>query len=86
MSAFDLISTTIDAPYGVGVSASQLAEAITDLDTAKTLISSVLAFFSEVSVSLQSAFIDEMNLDIEAVKQVAIEFQDLAGYPMALAA
>nr|WP_321457131.1 hypothetical protein [uncultured Cohaesibacter sp.] len=86
MSTFDIIATTIDAPYGVGVTAPQLAEAITCMDAAKGLFVSVASFFAEVDVSLQQAFIAEMQLDLDAVKAVALQFAEMAGYSSPLIA
>jgi len=56
------VMSTVSAPYGVVVTAVQLAEKIADIGSAETCDCSVFAFLSEVSPQLQRAFIDEMGV------------------------
>lgn len=79
------VMSIVSAPYGVRLTAAQLAERIADLQSAEARDCSVFAFLSEVSPKLQRAFITEMAVDPEAVGHVARRFSDLAGFPMALA-
>lgn len=51
------VMSTVSAPYGVLVTATQLAERIADIKSAETCDCSVFAFLSEVSPQLQQAFI-----------------------------
>lgn len=79
------VMSTVSAPYGVLVTAAQLAEKIADIKSADTCDCSVFAFLSEVSPMLQQSFIDEMGVSKDAVTQVAKKFSDLAGYKLPLA-
>ncbi len=79
------VMSTVSAPYGVMVTAGQLAEKIADVKSADTYDCSVFAFLSEVSPKLQQSFIDEMGVSQDAVTQVAKKFSDLAGYKLPLA-
>ena len=79
------VMSTISAPYGVLVTAEELAEKIADIKSAESCDCSVFAFLSEVSPKLQHSFIDEMNVSKDAVTAVARKFSDLAGYKLPLA-
>ena len=79
------VMSTISAPYGVLVTAEELAEKIADIKSAESCNCSVFAFLSEVSPKLQHSFIDEMNVSKDAVTAVARKFSDLAGYKLPLA-
>lgn len=79
------VMSTVSAPYGVLVTATQLAERIADIKSAETCDCSVFAFLSEVSPQLQQAFINEMGVSLDAVARVARKFSDLAGFPLPLA-
>lgn len=79
------VMMTIHAPYGVLVTAEELAEKITDLKSVETCDCSVFAFLSEVTPALQLAFIEEMGVDKSAVEEVAGKFSALAGYKLFLA-
>lgn len=79
------VMSTVSAPYGVVVTAVQLAEKIADIGSAETCDCSVFAFLSEVSPQLQRAFIDEMGVSKDAVAKVAQKFSALAGFPLPLA-
>lgn len=77
--------STVSAPYGVLLTAAQLAEKIVDIKSADTCDCSVFAFLSEVSPELQQSFIDEMGVHKGAVIAVAKKFSGLAGYMLPLA-
>ena len=79
------VMSTVSAPYGVLVTAAQLAEKLTDIKSADSYDCSVFAFLSEVSPKLQQSFIDEMGVSKDAVTQVAKKFSVLAGFQLPLA-
>ena len=79
------VMSTVSAPYGVLVSATQLAEKIADSKSVDTFDCSVFAFLSEVSPKLQQSFIVEMGVSKDAVTQVAKKFSVLAGFQLPLA-
>lgn len=78
--------TTVNAPYGAGLSARQLAAKIGDLSSAATCDAAVFAFFSEVSPATQAAFIEEMGVDKVSARDVAHRFALLADIPLPFAA
>lgn len=79
------VLSTVNAPYGTKLTASDLAALISSTDSAMNGDASAFAFFSEVSEELQIAFVEEMGLDRQAVRDVAAWFADLVGYPLPLA-
>ena len=79
------VMSTVSAPYGVLVTATQLADKIADIKSADSYDCSVFAFLSEVSPKLQQSFIDEMGVSKDAVTQVAKKFSVLAGFQLPLA-
>ena len=79
------VMSTVSAPYGVLLTAAQLAEKIADINSADSYDCSVFAFLSEVSPKLQQSFIDEMGVSKDAVTQVAKKFSVLAGFQLPLA-
>ena len=79
------VMSTVSAPYGVLVTASQLAEKIADSKSVDAFDCSVFTFLSEVSPKLQQSFIDEMGVSKDAVTQVAKKFSVLAGFQLPLA-
>jgi hypothetical protein len=81
-----LVLATVNAPYGAGLSAHQLAAMISDPASASDFNAPVFAFFSEVSPALQHEFIVDMGLDGEEVSAVASQFAELSGYTLPLAA
>ena len=81
-----LVLTTVNAPYGAGLSARQLAAKIADPSSAATCDAAVFAFFSEVSPSMQAAFIEEMGVDKVSARDVASRFSLLADIPLPPAA
>ena len=86
MSVAEKILATVDAPYGTGVSAGELAVAIADTASVETCFMPAFSFFSEVKPELQQQFIAEMEVPVEAARAVARGFQTLAGYKLPLAA
>lgn len=80
------VLTTVNAPYGAKLSAYQLADKIVDPESACIFDASVFAFFSEVSPSLQRAFVEDMGVDKTKVQQVASAFAAKCGFRLALAA
>ena len=79
------VMSTVSAPYGVLVTAAQLAEKLADIKSADSSDCNVFAFLSEVSPKLQQSFIDEMGVSKDAVIVVAKKFSELAGYKLPLA-
>lgn len=79
------VMSTVSAPYGVLVTAAQLAEKLADIKSVDSYDCSVFAFLSEVSPKLQQSFIDEMGVSKDAVTVVAKKFSELAGYKLPLA-
>ena len=79
------ILATVNGPYGTNVSAQQLAALIADPSCAQACNACAFAFFSEIALATQLAFIAEMNVDPAKVKAVARQFSDMAGYPLPLA-
>jgi hypothetical protein len=84
-SATAKVMSTVSAPYGVLLTAAQLAEKIADINSADSYDCSVFALLSEVPPKLQQSFIDEMGVSKDAVAEVARKFSDLAGYKLHLA-
>jgi hypothetical protein len=80
------VLATVNAPYGAGLSAHQLAVLIAEPSSAFVCDASVFAFFSEVSPEAQTAFIEEMGVDPGQAKAVASKFAHMAGYSLPLAA
>lgn len=80
------VLTTVDAPYGTGVSAHQLARMIADPDSASQCAGPVFSFFSEIPLSTQMQFIASMGVDVAMARQVAGELSRLSGYALPLAA
>lgn len=86
MSTACIILSTVNAPYGTGLSAEQLASSLCDIAAAEAALGPVFAFFSEVDPVLQRAFIAEMGLPDHTVRQVAQHIQASCPFPLALAA
>ena len=79
------VLATVNAPYGTSLSAEQLALKLADPASADHYDASAFAFFSDVSESLQHAFLDEMHVCIADASFVAQPFSDMAGYKLPLA-
>lgn len=80
------VLTTVNAPYGVKVSAHELAVKLQSPASATSFDVSAFAFFSEVSPNLQAEFINEMGVSMADAVVVASLFSDAAGYKLPLAA
>lgn len=78
------VLSTVNAPYGTSLSASDLAAIIRDPFCVDRFDPSAFAFFSEVDARLQRAFIIVMELDFGAALALARRFSDLAGYALPL--
>jgi hypothetical protein len=76
------VMAKVNAPYGAGLSARQLAARLVTLESVDRCDASVFAFLSEVRPSLQTAFIDAMGVDEAAVREVARLFAIRSGYPL----
>lgn len=80
------VMTTVNAPYGVNLSAHQLAAMIADPKSASEFNAPVFAFFSELPAFVQKQFLKGMDVDEVQVSKVAIQFAKLSGYTLPLAA
>lgn len=85
-SVISIVLTTVTAPYGVKISARELADKLQDPASATSFDAAAFAFFSEVSPELQIAFMDEMGVSKADAALVAALFSDAAGYELPLAA
>lgn len=81
-----MVLTSVTAPYGVKVSARELADRLQDPASAAVFDAPTFAFFSEVSPRLQAAFIEEMGVSKADAAVVAALFSVAAGYELPLAA
>lgn len=79
------VLTTVNAPYGAGLSAHQLATKIADSHSAGSFDACVFAFFSEVKPALQKAFIQAMGVDESKAHKVACQMAKKSGIQLALA-
>lgn len=80
------VLATVNAPYGVSLSAHRLAALIADPKSASGFNAPVFAFFSEVPPALQKQFIKGMGVDAAQVSKVANQLSVLSGYTLPLAA
>jgi hypothetical protein len=80
------VLTTVNAPYGAGLSAHKLAAMIADPKSASEFNASVFSFFSEISPATQKTFMKNMGVDEAKAKKVASQFSKLSGYSLPLAA
>jgi hypothetical protein len=80
------VLTTVNAPYGVKVSAHELAAKLQDPASADSFDVSAFAFFSEVSPKLQAEFMDEMGVSKTEAILVATMFSNMAGFKLPFAA
>ena len=81
-----MVMATVNAPYGAGLSAHQLAAMIVDPESASGFSAPVFSFFSEVSPAAQMEFIKAMGLGEAEVVNVASAMAELSGYALPLAA
>jgi len=79
------VLATVNGPYRTKQSAHQLAALIANPSSAQAHNAVAFAFFSEIALAVQLAFIAEMDVDEAKVKAVARQFADMAGYPLPLA-
>lgn len=79
------VVTTVNAPYGVNLSAHQLAALIGDPKSASEFNAPVFAFFSEVPAAVQKQFLKSMGVDEAQAGKVASQFAKLSGYTLPLA-
>ena len=86
MNVATQVLSTVNAPYGAGVDAHQLAAMIVDPKSASAFVAPVFAFFSEVPPATQKQFIAGMGVDAVKASQVADELSKLSGYALPLAA
>ena len=80
------VMTTVNAPYGAGLSAHQLAAMIAVPKSAAEFNAPVFAFFSEVPAGVQQQFLKIMGVDEVQASAVADQFAKLSGYTLPLAA
>ena len=82
------VLTTVNAPYGAGVSAHQLAAMVVRSGRARRakLGAPVFSFFSDVSLAAQKEFLKDMGVDEVKASKVAGQFSKLSGYKLPLAA
>jgi hypothetical protein len=78
------VLTTVRAPYGVKVTAAQLAEKIVSAKSADEYDAVAFSFFSDVSPNLQKEFIKQMGVNADLAAIVANKFSKLAGFKLAL--
>lgn len=78
------VLTTVSAPYGVTVTAAQLAEKIVSPKSADENDAVAFSFFSDVSPNLQKKFIKQMGVNADSAAKVANKFSKLAGFKLAL--
>ncbi|WP_412507463.1 hypothetical protein [Roseovarius sp. SYSU LYC5161] len=78
------VLTTVSAPYGVTVTAAQLAEKIVNPKSADEYDAVAFSFFSDVSPNLQKKFIKQMGVNADSAAKVANKFSKLAGFKLAL--
>ncbi|MGK6320151.1 hypothetical protein [Sphingomonas sp. DT-204] len=79
------VLSTVNAPYGVNLSAHQLAAKIADPESASSFDASVFAFFSEVKPALQIEFIEAMGVNESKARCVARQFAAKSGLALPLA-
>jgi hypothetical protein len=80
------VLTTVNAPYGMDLSAHQLAAMIADPRSAVDFSAPVFAFFSEVPAALQKQCLMNKGIDQARACEVAHRFSALSGYALPLAA
>lgn len=79
-----LVMTTVCTSYGVGPTAEELAEKLIRLRPVEEDDPRVFAFFSEVDLDLQLAFIAAMGVDKASAVAAAKHYAALAGYELPL--
>jgi hypothetical protein len=84
-SVATLVMTTVNAPYGTNLSAYQLAELLTDLESANTFNAITFSFFSKIHPDIQRDFLREMGVSALAARKVAHQFSKLSGFRLPFA-
>lgn len=79
-----LVVSTVNAPYGTHLDGRDLADLIASPDAATRSDPAVFAFFSEVDVRLQIAFVKEYGISEHHVRAVVCALSELAGYKLPL--
>ncbi|WP_205910722.1 hypothetical protein [Rhizobium sp. MHM7A] len=79
-----LVCSTVNAPYGTHYDANDLAALINEPGVATRNDPAVFAFFSEVDVKLQVAFLKEYGIGLDHAKSVVHALSALAGYNLPL--
>ncbi len=79
-----LVLSTVNAPYGTHFDGRDLAALIGAPDAATRNDAAVFAFFSEVDLKLQIAFVKEYRIPEHHVKDVVLALSKLAGYELPL--
>lgn len=79
-----LVLSTVNAPYGTHFDGLGLAALIGAPDAATRNDPAVFAFFSEVDVKLQIAFVKEYDIPEQHIKAVVCALSELAGYKLPL--
>jgi hypothetical protein len=80
------VLTTVNAPYGANLSASQLAALVVTEPGASEISGPAFSFFSDVSLPAQKHFLKAMGVDEAKAGKVAGQFSKLSGFPLPLAA
>jgi hypothetical protein len=78
------VLSTVNVPYGTHYDASDLAALINEPGIATRNDPAVFAFFSEVEVKLQIAFLKEQGIALKHAREVAQALSNLAGYDLPL--
>lgn len=80
----ETVLSTVNAPYGMQLDAAALAEQIALTRDVSACTGPVFAFFSEIPLELQLQFIDQAGLELSAMKKIATDLGQVAGYDMPL--
>lgn len=79
-----LVLSTVNASYGTHYNAMDLADLIRDPNSASQHNQAIFAFFSEVDIKLQIAFLKEQGISLDQAATVARSLSTLAGYDLPL--
>ena len=80
------VMATVNAPYGAGLSAHQLAAMIVDPASAAQFNAPVFTFFSELAVAVQKEFLAATGVSEAQASTVAALYAHASGYALPLAA
>lgn len=81
-----IVLSTINAPYCAQLDAATLAQALSSPATADVYLGPVYAFFTELPVETQTAFVEACHLDVRDVQAVATHVANEFGHDIPLAA